>query len=241
MVVRSAAACQEPRGPYCVRHIHAAILPEDICKSKNLVAGSHRIGTITQIAQQQSRKLAIEPDMSRAAVREWPLPSARPEDVGMCSARLARIRPTLQKFIDQQRVPHLVTLVARHGKIVHFDAQGYIDPEGQTAASEDTIFRLFSNTKPITGVAIMILFEEGLLSLDDPVSKYVPAFKDLRVRVSDSIEDATINPLSMIRTVPALRPITIRDCLRNTTGLAMPHRVPISIMRESGDATEAWR
>jgi len=173
--------------------------------------------------------------MSRRRNSEWPSPFAKPEEVGVSSERLARIRPALQKFIDQRKVPNLVTLVARHGKVVHFDAQGYMDFDSQKPASKDTIFRLYSNSKPITGVATMILYEEGLLNLDDPVSKYIPAFKNPMVRVSDTTERAVVNPLSMIPTVPARRGITIRDCLRNTTGLATPQRSPMSFMTEFRD------
>jgi CubicO group peptidase (beta-lactamase class C family) len=173
--------------------------------------------------------------MSRRRNSEWPSPFAKPEEVGVSSERLARIRPALQKFIDQRKVPNLVTLVARHGKVVHFDAQGCMDFDSQKPASKDTIFRLYSNSKPITGVATMILYEEGLLNLDDPVSKHIPAFKNPMVRVSDTTERAVVNPLSMIPTVPARRGITIRDCLRNTTGLATPQRSPMSFMTEFRD------
>jgi CubicO group peptidase (beta-lactamase class C family) len=168
--------------------------------------------------------------MSTRRNSEWPLPFAKPEEVGVSSERLARIRPALQRFIDQQKVPNLVTLVARHGKVVHFDAQGYMDFDSKKPAPKDTIFRLYSNSKPITGVATMILYEEGRLNLDDPVSKYIPAFKNPAVLVSNTAEGAVVNPLSMIATVPARRGITIRDCLRNTTGLVTPQRAPMSFM-----------
>lgn len=163
------------------------------------------------------------------------LPMAKPEDVGFSSERLERIRPGLQKFINQQKVPNLVTLVARHGKVVHFDAQGYMDFESKKPVGKDTIFRLFSSTKPITGVATMILYEEGLLELDDPISKYIPAFKNQRVLAPGTAEGAVPDPLSMSFTVPARRGITIRDCLRNTTGLATPQRLPMSSMVEFRD------
>ena len=114
-----------------------------------------------------------------------PLPFAEPpEEVGVSSERLARIRPSLERFIREKMVPNLVTLVARHGKIVHYDAQGYMDFESKRPAGQDTIYRLWSNTKPITGVATMICVEEGMLTLDDPVSKYIPAFKNQRVRAT---------------------------------------------------------
>ena len=173
--------------------------------------------------------------MSTSRNSEWPLPFTKPEEVGFSSERLARIRPALQKFIDQQKVPNLVTMIARDGKIVHFDAQGYMDFDSKRPASRDTIFRLYSNSKPITGVATMILYEDGRLNLDDPISKYIPAFKNPVVRVPDTTEGAIINPPSMIPTVLARRGITIRDCLRNTTGLATLQRSPISFMTEFRD------
>ena len=132
--------------------------------------------------------------MSTSRNSEWPLPFTKPEEVGFSSEWLARIRPALQKFIDQQKVPNLVTMIARDGKIVHFDAQGYMDFDSKRPASRDTIFRLYSNSKPITGVATMILYEDGRLNLDDPVSKYIPAFKNPVVRVPDTTEGAIINP-----------------------------------------------
>ncbi len=172
----------------------------------------------------------------------WPLPFAEPEEVGFSSERLARIRPALQKYIDKQMVPHLITLVARHGKIVHYESQGYMDLESKKPAPKDTICRLWSNTKPITGVATMICVEEGLLTLDDPVSKYLPAFKNPVVRVLEPRggPETRRAPMGMTPTVPADREITIRDCLRNTTGLASAARAPIQYLTEFRDIlTEA--
>ena len=135
----------------------------------------------------------------------------------MSSERLARLRPVMQRFIDKNQVPCIVTLVAREGKIVHFEAQGYADCETRRPVTKDTIFRLYSNTKPITGVAAMILCEEGLLNLNDPVSKYIPAFKNPLVVTTTRNR---LGPPDISNTLPARREITIRDCLANTTGLA---------------------
>ena len=145
------------------------------------------------------------------------MPLASPKEVGFSEERLARIRPAMQKYIDDGKVPNLVTLVARRGHLVHFDAQGYMDIDTREPAERDTLFRLYSNTKPITGVATMILFEEGLLTLDDPISRYIPAFENLEVRLPDQ-------PLL---TEPARREITIRDCLAHTSGLATQSRAPL--------------
>jgi len=161
---------------------------------------------------------------------EWPLLFTDPEKVGISLERLSRITPALQKYINRKFAPNFVTLIARHGKIVHYKAQGYMDFETKIPAKVDTIYRLWSNTKPITGVATMICVEDGLLSLDDPVSKYVPAFANQRVRVQGAQ-----GPMIGTPTVPVTRDITIRDCLRNTTGITTARRAPLSYMAEFKD------
>ena len=130
-------------------------------------------------------------------------------------------------------VPNLVTLVARHGKVVHYEAQGYMDFESRKPAKKDTIYRLWSNSKPITGTATMICVEDGLLKLDDPVFKYIPAFKNQVVRT-----ELGRGTLSGVPTVPVERDITVRDCLRNTTGLASARRTPLSYLTEFKDALQ---
>jgi CubicO group peptidase (beta-lactamase class C family) len=161
---------------------------------------------------------------------ELPLPFAEPEEVGLSSERLSLIRPAMQRFIDKGMEPNFVTMVIRQGKIVHYEALGYMDIDSKEPVRKDTIYRLWSNTKPITGVAAMICVEEGLLSLDDPVSKYIPAYKNQRVRVP-----AGQGPMMGTPTVPVERDITVRDCLRNTTGLPTARRVPLAYMNEFGD------
>jgi len=161
---------------------------------------------------------------------DWPLHFAEPEEVGLSSRRLAQIRPGLQKFIDKQMAPNLITLVARHGKIIHFEAQGYMDFDSKKPATKETIYRLWSNTKPITGTATMICVEEGLLNLDDPISRYIPAFKDQVVRV-----EAGSGPMIGTPTIPVARDITVRDCLRNTTGLTTARRAPLTYLTEFSD------
>jgi CubicO group peptidase (beta-lactamase class C family) len=162
----------------------------------------------------------------------WPLPLAEPEEVGFSSERLAQICSSLQKFIDKQMVPNLVTLVARHGKVVHYEARGYMDFASKKPATKDTIYRLWSNTKPITGTATMICVEDGLLNLDDPVSKYIPAFKNQVVRAEPGAGRGV--PMGS-GTVPVVSEITIRDCLRNTTGLSTSRRAPLSYLTEFRD------
>jgi CubicO group peptidase (beta-lactamase class C family) len=179
----------------------------------------------------------MKPEKSKS---NYPLPAAEPEEVGVSSKNLALLRSCSQKYIDSHKVPNLITLVARHGKIVHYEAQGYMDCESPKAVQKDTICRLWSNSKPITGVATMICVQEGLLSLDDPVSKFIPAFKNQAVRIDEiqylsrSINAPSASPM-LTPTVPAEREITIRDCLCNTTGLTTPRTAPLQYLMEYKD------
>jgi CubicO group peptidase (beta-lactamase class C family) len=171
--------------------------------------------------------------MSKKSDKPWPLPAVKPEEAGFSPERLDLIRLGLKKYIDAGKVPNLVTLVARHGRVVHHDAQGYLDLESKQPAGKDTIFRLYSNSKPIAGVATMICVEEGRLTLDDPVSKYIPAFKDPKVLATGVGGPGA--PFGVL-IAPARREITLRDCLRNTTGLATPQHFPVALVPQFKDA-----
>jgi CubicO group peptidase (beta-lactamase class C family) len=160
----------------------------------------------------------------------WPLPYTDPEKVGISSKKLSLIRPNLQRFIDRKFAPNFVTLVAKHGKVVFHEAQGYMDFESKRPAKTDTVYRLWSNSKPIAGTATMICVEDGLLSLDDPVCKFIPAFNNQRVRVPGAQ-----GPMIGTPTAPVNRDITVRDCLRNTTGLTTARRAPLSYLAEFKD------
>ena len=161
---------------------------------------------------------------------DWPVPEAKPEEVGMSSKALARITPYLRTFITRKMAPNFVTLVIRRGRLVHHEVQGYMDFESKQPVTPDTLYRMYSNTKPVTGTAAMICVEEGLFSLDDPVSKFLPAFKDQRVKAP-----AGQGPMMGTPTVPVDREMTVRDCLRNTTGLTTARRAPIAYMTEFRD------
>jgi CubicO group peptidase (beta-lactamase class C family) len=139
------------------------------------------------------------------------LAAAKPEAVGLSSDRLERIATAVQHDIDDKRIAGAVTLVVRHGKVAWFEAQGMSDREAEKAMPTDAMFRICSMTKPITSVAVMMLYEEGKFLLDDPVSKYLPEFKNPRVLVKPS-SGATY-------TIPATKEITIRDLLRHTSGI----------------------
>ena len=110
---------------------------------------------------------------------------AKPADVGMDEAKLAELGAAMKKFVDDGKLPGVVSLVARKGKIVHYQAYGKKDLESGSPMTKDTIVRIYSMTKPITGVALMTLFDEGKFKLNDPVEKYLPEFKNLQVAVED--------------------------------------------------------
>src|SRR5450756_765550 len=149
---------------------------------------------------------------SSAALADDPLPRAKPEDVGLSSERLARTDAVLKADIEAGRIPGAVIAIARHGKLVKFDAYGFSDKAAGTAMTTDTIFNIASMTKPMTTVGALMLYEQGKLLIDDPLSKYFPQFANMRVAVHDAGEPVA-------ETVPANRQITIQDLLRHTSGL----------------------
>jgi CubicO group peptidase (beta-lactamase class C family) len=138
--------------------------------------------------------------------------SQRPEAVGLSSARLELIDRFVQrKYIDSGRMPGALTVVARRGEVAHFNAIGMADVERKTPLREDTIFRIYSMTKPITSIAFMMLVEQGLVALDDPVAKYIPAWKDLGVFAGGFMQT--------FRTKRCERAMLMIDLLRHTSGL----------------------
>lgn len=153
-----------------------------------------------------------------------PLPAAAPAEVGLSSSRLAELDKAMQNFVDRGRLAGVLTGVARDGKLAHVGAHGMRDIEADKPMRRDTIFRIYSMSKPITTAALMTLYEEEKFDLDDPVSKYIPAFADLKVY--DGKEGETI------KTSPLARPITIRDLMRHTAGLGYGLRPtdPVEIM-----------
>ena len=105
----------------------------------------------------------------------------KPEAVGLSSERLERIATNVQRSIDDKRIAGAVTRVVRHGRVAWLKSQDMMDREGGKAMRPDAMFRICSMTKPITSVAVMMLYEEGMFLLDDPVSKYLPEFKDPKI------------------------------------------------------------
>ena len=135
----------------------------------------------------------------------------KPEKVGLSSARLERINTLMQDYVDEGKLAGVVTMVARRGKVAHFERFGLMDIETRKPMQLDTIFRIYSMSKPITSVAVMMLYEEGRFLLNDPVSKYTPEFKDLKVFIKKTEEGLELTDLE--------REITIRDLLSHTAGL----------------------
>jgi CubicO group peptidase (beta-lactamase class C family) len=146
--------------------------------------------------------------------------TAKPEDLGLSTERLQRIHQTIQRHIEGSDISGAVTLVARKGRIAHFEAQGAMDLDSKKPMPKDAIFRIASMSKPVTGVAIMMLMEEGKIRLTDPVSKFIPEFKGMKVAV---IQTTNLPPGPAAEppfyTVPADREITIRDLLTHVSGL----------------------
>jgi CubicO group peptidase (beta-lactamase class C family) len=138
-------------------------------------------------------------------------PTVKPESVGLSTERLNRIAAAVQRDIDDKRIAGAVTLVSRRGHVAWLKAQGMQDREGGKPMPPDALFRICSMTKPITTLAVMMLYEDGRLMLDDPISKYLPEFKDPKVLV----KPASGAPYG----IPATHEITIRDLLRHTSGL----------------------
>ncbi len=130
-----------------------------------------------------------------------------PESVGMSASRLERILPAMQGYVDRGVYAGITTLIARRGKIVHADEFGWRDKEAQAPMTADTIFRLYSMTKPIVCIGLMTLLEEGRCTLIDPLAKYIPAFGGVKVLEADG---SLVNPV---------RPITLRDLMTHTSGL----------------------
>lgn len=138
--------------------------------------------------------------------------AVKPASVGLSAERLARIDHFLQrKYLDTGRMAGAVTRVYGRGEVAHFSALGMADIERKTPMREDTIFRIYSMTKPLTTVAFMMLVEQGLVALDDPVHRFIPAWKDLGVFQGGFMET--------FRTNRPDRPMLMVDLLRHTAGL----------------------
>src|SRR5580700_5483028 len=175
--------------------------------------------------------------LASSAVFAADLPRAKPEEVGMSSERLARVAEVLKADIAAGRIPGAVIAIARHGKLVMLDAYGWRDKAAGVAMTTDTIFNIASMTKPMTTVGALMLYEQGKILIDDPISKYFPKFANMRVAVRDAGEPTA-------DTVPANRQITIQDLMRHTSGIVYGGRGTTVVHKMypggSGDASRDY-
>ncbi len=138
--------------------------------------------------------------------------TVEPESVGFSSARLARVDAAMQRYIDRGQIAGILAMVARHGRLVYASCFGQMDVEGGKPVQFDTLWRIYSMSKPITSVAVMMLYEESLFQLTDPITRFIPAFKEVRVFAGGDE--------NRFETVAPVREITIHDLLTHTAGLA---------------------
>ena len=168
-----------------------------------LIAAPMAIG----IRAQGARTTASAP-----ASRVRDLATASPESVGVSTERLHRLEAAMKKTVDDKQIAGVVTLLARHGKVVHFNAVGQKDVRKPDPMQKDSIFRIYSMTKPVTGVAMMILFEEGKWRLEDPVSRHIPELARLKVYAGANADGTP-------KLEDARRSMTMRELMTHTAGL----------------------
>ena len=143
-----------------------------------------------------------------------PLPQAKPEALGLSRSGLQRMSDAFKRDIDKGTTPGVTVLVARRGQIGWFDALGRQDPASDAPMRHDSMFRIFSMTKPIVSLGIMALFEDGKLRLEDPLAKYIPEFAEQKVGIERD---------GKLELVPLARPISLQDLLRHTSGITYEH------------------
>ena len=148
---------------------------------------------------------------STKSVRD--LAPVSPESVGISTERLRRIDENMKRLVDEKQVAGLVTLLVRHGKVAHLNTVGSLDVSRPGPLRADSIFRIASMTKPVIGVAMMMLHEEGKWRLDDPVSRFIPGFRDLKVYTGSNADGTP-------KLEDARRPMTMRELMTHTGGLA---------------------
>jgi len=136
---------------------------------------------------------------------------AKPEEVGLSSSRLARIGEHLSHYVESGKVAGTLTLIARRGQVAYFEPLGHLEIERSRPMTRDAVFRIYSMTKPITSTGLMMLYEQGRFQLDDPVHRFIPSWRDLRVFVGGNYP--------VYKTAAAERPMTVRDLLTHTSGL----------------------
>src|SRR3984957_7783711 len=165
--------------------------------------------------QQTGETMTVQTAARQTAVPQTPpLPQAKPESLGLSSVRLQRMSDAFKRDIDKGIIPGVTVMVARRGQIGWFEALGEQNPAASAPAAQNSIYRIFSMTKPIVSVGIMMLLEEGRFLLNDAIAKYIPEFADQKVGVENN---------GKLDLVPLARPITIQDLLRHTSGITYDH------------------
>jgi CubicO group peptidase (beta-lactamase class C family) len=159
-----------------------------------------------------------------------PLPTARAEEVGLDAAALERLSAALKDRVASGHIPGAVALIARHGKVAYFEGFGRLDPASEAPMGTDAIFRIYSMTKAIVSVAVMMLWEEGRLLLSDPIGRYLPALASPKVGIVTG---------STYTSVDTERPITVQDLLRHTSGLTYEFRGDTPIHKAYAEARVA--
>ena len=173
------------------------------------------------------------------------LPRGTPEEVGMSGERLNRVRDVVQEFIDEGRIQYAVVGVARRGKVVYFEAQG-VSNVTQTPVQADTMFNMASSTKPILGVAAMMMIEGGLFKPSDPVEKYIPEFRGIKVAVFKEQPDKRTSRKNGLKKAPehrlvdSHRPVTIHDLLTHTSGISGRSLGKARERRRESDTLATW-
>jgi CubicO group peptidase (beta-lactamase class C family) len=175
--------------------------------------------------------LALLTAALRSAVAAGPqaLPSARADSVGVSAERLTRLSDGMKSLVVQGRLAGAVTMVARHGKLIEFEATGKRDIAANLPMQTDTIFRIYSMSKPITGVAMMMLLEEGKWQLNDPVAKYIPEFADLKVYATDANGNMVLKD--------QVHPVTMRELMSHTGGFTYGYfsNTPVDKLQREAD------
>ena len=180
-------------------------------KQTSLISTIRRLGAVLVLGLTISTLIAVA--QTKAVRPLSPLSEAPPASVGVSPERLSRIDAMLERAIKDGKIPGAVALVARKGKVIYHKAFGLADNEANRPLKRDDIFRIASQSKAITATAVMILWEEGRFRLDDPISNFIPEFKNMQVLTSYNEQDGTWTG------EPAKRPITIRHLLTHTSGI----------------------
>jgi CubicO group peptidase (beta-lactamase class C family) len=170
---------------------------------------------LRQAKQETGEIMTSQTAAKRTSIPQTPpLPQAKPESLGLSPTRLQRMSDAFKRDIDKGTIPGVTVMVARRGQIGWFEALGRQSPTASAPMALNSIFRIFSMTKPIVSIGIMMLLEEGHFLLNDPVAKYIPEFGDQKVGVENN---------GKLELVPLVRPMTIHDLLRHTSGITYDH------------------